>query len=174
VPVTIEQVTVGGIDLEELGDLLDQPLKDRLELQIARQCLGSLEQTALLDDLSLSAAVSGRLGPMTAPQGEQQPCGRGAACYEPDCEPDDERRGSDRDRSAEPQNVGCLCHLDHLNSTSDCETGFDLSVGTIGLLRLAKMGRTAYWKERGEAVAWAALGDANRGAFLALQSAVSN
>jgi hypothetical protein len=43
-----------------------------------------------------------------------------------------------------------------------------------GSLRLTKMGRTAYWKRPGEALAWAALGDANRGAFLALQSAVSN
>jgi hypothetical protein len=36
------------------------------------------------------------------------------------------------------------------------------------------MGRTAYWNAPGKPVAWMALGDANRGAFLALQSAVSN
>jgi hypothetical protein len=36
------------------------------------------------------------------------------------------------------------------------------------------MGRTAYWNAAVEPVAWFALGDANRGAFLALQSAVSN
>jgi len=35
------------------------------------------------------------------------------------------------------------------------------------------MGRTAYWKGEGDPLASAALGDANRGAFLALQSAVS-
>jgi hypothetical protein len=36
------------------------------------------------------------------------------------------------------------------------------------------MGRTAYWNAADEPVAWTALGDANRGAFLALLSAVSN
>jgi hypothetical protein len=36
------------------------------------------------------------------------------------------------------------------------------------------MGRTAYWNPLFEPVASFALGDANRGAFLALQSAVSN
>jgi hypothetical protein len=35
------------------------------------------------------------------------------------------------------------------------------------------MGRTAYWKGLAEELVSAALGDANRGAFLALQSAVS-
>ena len=35
------------------------------------------------------------------------------------------------------------------------------------------MGRSAYWKVTGDELASAALGDANRGAFLALQSAVS-
>ena len=35
------------------------------------------------------------------------------------------------------------------------------------------MGRTAYWKGGGDPLASIALGDANRGAFLALQSAVS-
>jgi hypothetical protein len=49
-----------------------------------------------------------------------------------------------------------------------------LSEVTHGFLRVTKMGRTAYWKRPGDALAWAALGDANRGAFLALQSAVSN
>jgi hypothetical protein len=35
------------------------------------------------------------------------------------------------------------------------------------------MGRSAYWKAVGDSLASFALGDANRGAFLALQSAVS-
>src|SRR4051812_50193295 len=35
------------------------------------------------------------------------------------------------------------------------------------------MGRSAYWKAQGDSLASNALGDANRGAFLALQSAVS-
>jgi len=35
------------------------------------------------------------------------------------------------------------------------------------------MGRTAYWNARTDSLASTALGDANRGAFLALQSAVS-
>src|SRR6476660_8729261 len=35
------------------------------------------------------------------------------------------------------------------------------------------MGRSAYWKGDGDSLASIALGDANRGAFLALQSAVS-
>src|SRR5437588_9795485 len=35
------------------------------------------------------------------------------------------------------------------------------------------MGRSAYWNGREDSVASSALGDANRGAFLALQSAVS-
>jgi len=35
------------------------------------------------------------------------------------------------------------------------------------------MGRSAYWKAAWDELASAALGDANRGAFLALQSAVS-
>jgi hypothetical protein len=35
------------------------------------------------------------------------------------------------------------------------------------------MGRSAYWNGREDSVASFALGDANRGAFLALQSAVS-
>jgi hypothetical protein len=48
------------------------------------------------------------------------------------------------------------------------------SVATMAFLRLVKMGRTAYWKRSCEQLAWTALGDANRGAFLALQSAVSN
>jgi hypothetical protein len=61
-------------------------------------------------------------------------------------------------------------------SNSTCtERESDLfSVVTIALLRLVKMGRTAYWKALSEQIAWSALGDANRGAFLALQSAVSN
>ncbi len=33
-----------------------------------------------------------------------------------------------------------------------------------------KMGRSAYWKAGSDSLASAALGDANRGAFLALQS----
>src|SRR5262249_2648812 len=41
------------------------------------------------------------------------------------------------------------------------------------LLRVSKMGRTAYWKGEAHSLASNALGDANRGAFLALQSAVS-
>jgi len=40
-------------------------------------------------------------------------------------------------------------------------------------LRLSKMGRTAYWKGEADSLASRPLGDANRGAFLALQSAVS-
>jgi len=36
-----------------------------------------------------------------------------------------------------------------------------------------KMGRSAYWKGLADSLASTALGDANRGAFLALQSAVS-
>jgi hypothetical protein len=36
------------------------------------------------------------------------------------------------------------------------------------------MGRTAYWNAADDSIAWLALGDANRGAFLALLSAVSN
>ena len=36
-----------------------------------------------------------------------------------------------------------------------------------------KMGRSAYWKGNGDSLSSIALGDANRGAFLALQSAVS-
>jgi hypothetical protein len=38
---------------------------------------------------------------------------------------------------------------------------------------LVKMGRSAYWNAGSDSLASAALGDANRGAFLALQSAVS-
>src|SRR2546421_6893793 len=41
------------------------------------------------------------------------------------------------------------------------------------VLPLPKMGRSAYWKPGSDSLASAALGDANRGAFLALQSAVS-
>jgi len=68
-----------------------------------------------------------------------------------------------------------LCHWDQWNSRLRAAARFpSLSRATFGLLRLAKMGRTAYWKQEGDALAWAALGDANRGAFLALQSAVSN
>ena len=40
-------------------------------------------------------------------------------------------------------------------------------------VRVPKMGRSAYWKAKGDSLASNALGDANRGAFLALQSAVS-
>jgi len=36
-----------------------------------------------------------------------------------------------------------------------------------------KMGRSAYWKGNPDSLASFALGDANRGAFLALHSAVS-
>jgi hypothetical protein len=41
------------------------------------------------------------------------------------------------------------------------------------LLQLRKMGRSAYWKAEADSLASLPLGDANRGAFLALQSAVS-
>src|SRR2546426_11891990 len=41
------------------------------------------------------------------------------------------------------------------------------------LLQVPKMGRSAYWKASYNSLASFALGDANRGAFLALQSAVS-
>src|SRR6266516_1140522 len=47
------------------------------------------------------------------------------------------------------------------------------SVVRTRFLRLTKMGRTAYWKDPVDSLVSAALGDANRGAFLALQSAVS-
>ena len=40
-------------------------------------------------------------------------------------------------------------------------------------LPVPKMGRSAYWKGPADSLASIALGDANRGAFLALQSAVS-
>ena len=36
------------------------------------------------------------------------------------------------------------------------------------------MGHTAYWREEHGSLAWAALGDANRGGFLATDTAVSN
>jgi hypothetical protein len=104
VPVGVEQVAVGGVDPEQLGDLLDQPLEHRLELQVARESLRGAKQTVLLDHPS-PFALERRL-----PQDVHEPCGRRAACCEPDCEPHDERCGSDRGRSAEPQSVGCLCH----------------------------------------------------------------
>src|SRR2546423_11701192 len=47
------------------------------------------------------------------------------------------------------------------------------SVALAALLPLPKMGRSAYWKGPADSLASFALGDANRGAFLALQSAVS-
>ena len=48
----------------------------------------------------------------TLSQSEQESGARGAACREAHCEPHNERRGSDGYRSAEPQSVGCLYHLD--------------------------------------------------------------
>src|SRR5947208_14980579 len=47
------------------------------------------------------------------------------------------------------------------------------SLALAALLPLPKMGRSAYWKGLADSLASFALGDANRGAFLALQSAVS-
>jgi hypothetical protein len=46
----------------------------------------------------------------------------------------------------------------------------ELSAGGAALLRIPKIGRSAYWKAGSDSLASAALGDANRGAFLALQS----
>src|SRR5204862_328260 len=44
----VEQVAVGGLAIEQPGDLVDEPLEHRLELELARDDLGRTQERRLL------------------------------------------------------------------------------------------------------------------------------
>ena len=49
-PVGVEQIAVGCVDREQPGQLLDEALEHRLELEVARQRLRSAQERTLLLD----------------------------------------------------------------------------------------------------------------------------
>ena len=52
-PFAIEEITVGGIGVEELGELVGQPLQHHRQVELAARHVRRLEQSGLLRELLL-------------------------------------------------------------------------------------------------------------------------